>query len=183
MFSPMGGARAANDLPPSHPVRVMMDEHVLILGFLDQIEKAAMDARKSTAGLEPGGAVRTSLQKLAANLLGAEPHHAREEDALFPRMEAAGVEGPPHVMRMEHVELRKAKHALDDLAKSGAAADTAWVDKLCSIADFLVGTLRAHIQKEDNILYPMALQVLDPEAWTGITADCERIGPCSFSKR
>lgn len=183
MFSPMGGARAANDLPPGHPVRVFMDEHVLILGFLDQIEKIAIDAQKSTAGLEPGGAKREALAKLGANMLGAEPHHQREEQGLFPRMEAAGVEGPPHVMRMEHDHLRGVKHALEDLAKSSAPADAAFVKKLVGLADDLVGTLRAHIHKEDEILYPMALQVVDAEGWRAIAADCERIGPCPFSKR
>lgn len=182
MFPPMGGARAANDLPPSHPVRVFMDEHVQILGFLDELEKAAQGAQKSAAGFEPGGPARANLMTLAAKLLGAEPHHQREEQALFPRMEDAGVEGPPHVMRMEHDILRKAKHALEDLAKSGQAADAAFVERLGEIADTIVGTLRAHIHKEDNILYPMALQAVPPGEWAGIIADCERIGPCEWSK-
>ena len=183
MMPPMNGSRSnQSDLPPNHPVRVFMEEHATLAGFLDELEQASVDAGKTVAGLEPKGARRSALANLASNLLDAEPHHQREEQALFPRMEEAGVEGPPHVMRMEHDHLRAAKHALEDHAKGTAPVDAAWVQRLVQLADTIVGTLRAHIHKENEILYPMALQVVDAEGWAAITADCERIGPCVFSR-
>lgn len=181
MFSRMGGEGAADQLPPTHPVRILMEEHDQLLGFLDEIESAATAARKSTAGLEPGGTLRASLHGLALRLLDAEPHHQREEQALFPRMERVGIEGPPHMMRMEHEMLRASKRALAEQMKSDDAADEAFVARLCRTASDLVGMLRAHIQKENQILYPMALEALPPEEWSEIAADCEKIGPCSFS--
>ncbi|MBI1944458.1 MAG: hemerythrin domain-containing protein [Deltaproteobacteria bacterium] len=183
MMPPMGGARAANDLPPNHPVRVWMGEHEILLGFLDQLEQAATDARKSAAGLEPGSPARVALVKLASNLLDAEPHHQREEQALFPRMEEVGIEGPPHMMRLDHDELRLAKRALSDHVTAATPADEAFVERFCQVADFIVQVLRSHIHKENEILYPMALQAIGADGWRAIQADCERIGPCSFTKR
>lgn len=181
MFPQMGRS-TASDLPPNHPVRVWMEEHETLLGFLDELEKASVAARQSTAGLEPGGPVRLALVKLASNLLDAEPHHQREEQALFPRMEEVGIEGPPHMMRLDHDELRLAKRALKDHVSTDAAADEGFVDRLGEVADFIVPVLRSHIHKENEILYPMALQAIGADGWRAIQADCERIGPCSFTK-
>ncbi len=171
-----------DELPPAHPVRILMEEHDQILGFLDELESAAMAARRSAAELEPGGALRASLHALAARLLDAEPHHQREEQALFPRMEKIGIEGPPHMMRMEHEMLRSAKRALAAQMTSGDAADEAFVALLSRTASGLVGMLREHIQKENHMLYPMALDALPPGDWSEIAGDFARIGPCSFSR-
>lgn len=182
MFSQMGGAGAADELPPTHPVRILMEEHDQILGFLGELEAAAMAARRSTAGLEPGGPLRAALHAFAVRLLDAEPHHQREEQALFPRMEAVGIEGPPHMMRLEHEMLRSAKRALAEQMTSSDSADEAFVARLLRTANELVGMLREHIEKENHVLYPIALEALPPEEWREIAADCEKIGPCSFSK-
>ncbi|MCC6640356.1 MAG: hemerythrin domain-containing protein [Deltaproteobacteria bacterium] len=178
MLSQMG----AEELPPAHPVRILMEEHDQLLGFLSELELAAAAARKSATGLEVGGTLRTSIHALALTLLDAEPHHQREEQGLFPRMERIGIEGPPHMMRMEHEILRAAKRSLAEQMSSDAPANEAFVAQLCRTTSDLVGTLRAHIQKENRILYPMALEALSAEDWREIATDCERIGPCSFSK-
>ncbi len=181
MFPQMDKSNAS-DLPPNHPVRVWMEEHDTLLGFLDRLEAIAAEAGKSPAGLEPNGPARQALVKLASDLLDAEPHHQREEQALFPRMEEVGIEGPPHMMRLDHDELRLAKWALKDHVSTDAAADEAFVERLCQVADFIVPVLRSHIQKENEILYPMALQAIGADGWRAIQLDCERIGPCSFTK-
>ncbi len=43
-------------------------------------------------------------------------------------------------------------------------------------------TLRDHIFKENNILYPMAVQViLEPEKWADMKLKCDEIGYCCFT--
>jgi hypothetical protein len=42
-------------------------------------------------------------------------------------------------------------------------------------------TLRAHIEKENNILYPMALQcITDDKKWEEMKIKCDDIGYCCF---
>ncbi|MEK7279398.1 MAG: hypothetical protein AAB090_01970 [Nitrospirota bacterium] len=49
-------------------------------------------------------------------------------------------------------------------------------------ARFIVLTLRDHIFKENNILYPMALQVIqDKNSWDKLKSACDKIGYCCFT--
>jgi DUF438 domain-containing protein len=94
-------------------------------------------------------------------LLDAEPHHQREEQALFPELERRGVTGPPRIMRLEHVELRQRKHALQELAQAAETMPYAdFKERLNEVTTYLVFNLRDHIFKEDNILYPTAAQTI-----------------------
>jgi hemerythrin-like domain-containing protein len=86
-------------------------------------------------------------------------------------------------MREEHKQLRPRKHALKELAQDVDRQDFAdFKRKLEALAGFIVPTLREHIYKENNILYPMALQVIDDEqVWDKLKSDCDAIGYCCFT--
>ena len=50
------------------------------------------------------------------------------------------------------------------------------------LAGFIVPTLREHIYKENNILYPAALQVIeDDRVWQKLKDECDSIGYCCFT--
>jgi DUF438 domain-containing protein len=115
------------------------------------------------------------------HLLEAESHHKREEEALFPELEGRGVAGPPKVMRMEHKEFRAHRGALKELLDN---------HKKFSYEGFLAGlregiyiirNLESHIFKENNILYPTALQVLKEDDWVRVRRKFDEIGYRSFT--
>jgi hemerythrin-like domain-containing protein len=85
-------------------------------------------------------------------------HHAKEEAALFPALEARGVPrqgGPIGVMLQEHEEGRA---LVGDIAEAAAEGDRArFVQEVRVFVDLLGG----HIQKENQILFRMADRVLD----------------------
>lgn len=90
-------------------------------------------------------------------------HHGKEEDLLFPELAAAGMpreHGPIAVMLHEHQQGRAlARHmagALDG-ARSGDAAARA---TLRNAAVGYVNLIRAHIHKENNVLFEMADQAV-----------------------
>lgn len=92
-------------------------------------------------------------------------HHAKEENLLFPALEAAGMPrqaGPVAVMLHEHVLGRsyagKIAENLEEAAES-AEAQLLVVRYTLAWADLLT----QHIQKENGILFNMADQMLDPE--------------------
>ena len=88
-------------------------------------------------------------------------HFRIEEEALFPEMGriAAIANGPLRVMEAEHAAFREL------LAGGRAACDRdANGDAIVAARD-LAMLLRAHIAKEDNVLFPMALEVLGAEQW------------------
>lgn len=169
-------------LPPGHVVHTLMREHEYILEFLDELERINRTVQELEA-YEPDREEWTRLKHIAQHLVEAEPHHQREEDVLFPKLEALGVTGPPRIMRMEHVDLRHHKHELQDLSRNVADMDFATFKKeLKRVANFLVFHLRDHIFKEDSILYPTAVDLIkDESVWEQMHDQADRIGYCCFT--
>ncbi|MGD1995744.1 MAG: DUF438 domain-containing protein [Anaerolineae bacterium] len=167
-------------LPKGHPVNTLMAEHEVILETLAQLEEvnqAVQQTEQLTAEQVE------QLEQIATHLVEAESHHQREEEALFPRVEERGVTGPPRIMRLEHDELRQRKHALLELARSATRMPLSdFRARLNELAPYLVLHLRDHIFKEDNILYPTAVEVVtEPAVWEEIKARCDEIGYCCFT--
>lgn len=172
--------RMKESLPSGHVIHTMMQEHDKILGFLDELEVLNQTIQKQES---PASVDFKRLEHIASHLVGAEPHHQREEQVLFPELEKRGLFGPPSVMRMEHEDLRQRKEALKELAVNGEQMNfKEFKKKLDAVAKFLILTLRDHIFKENNILYPAALQVIpQAEVWQQMKQECDRIGYCCFT--
>lgn len=86
-------------------------------------------------------------------------HHGKEEDFLFPAMEAAGVPregGPIGVMLSEHEEGRKIVGRLKDaLGRHDSGDGNAVTEIQTAIGDY-VTLLTQHIEKENSVLFEMA---------------------------
>jgi hypothetical protein len=165
-------------LPRDHAIHVFFEEHERILGFLSQLDDLIEEFRDEV-GTPRAREVAREIEQLAKSLIAAEPHHAREEQVLFPALEERGLSLPPRIMRMEHHDLRTLK------AKLAAAAAVANPDseEMAEIAGTLCARLRDHIAKENEVLYPMALDLLnDPSIWTAMVRSLRQIGPCDWSK-
>lgn len=112
-------------------------------------------------------------------------HHGKEEDNLFPAMEKRGIPreaGPIGVMLMEHDQGRAYVKKMDEAGKRLAEGDKSALKDALDNALGYVELLNQHIDKEDNILYPMANRVLTEEDQNMLTArfeevEIERIGP------
>lgn len=174
--------RMKADLKPGHVIHTMVSEHEMILGFLDQLEMT----NQAIQVMESYDSEREELKKLmhiAEHLVGAEPHHQREEEVLFPELEKRGVLGPPQIMRMEHEDLRRRKKELQELAESVDRMEfDAFKKRLDKVAKFITFTLRDHIFKENNVLYPTALQVIQEDGvWDEMRVECDKIGYCCFT--
>lgn len=174
--------RMKEGLEPRHVIHTMVSEHEMILGFLDKLEKANQTIQKME-GYNGEQEEFKKLMHIAEHLVGAESHHQREEEVLFPELEKRGVLGPPQIMRMEHEDLRRRKKELRELAESvnGMELDT-FKKRLDKVAKFITFTLRDHIFKENNILYPTALQVIQEDGvWDEMRVECDKIGYCCFT--
>ncbi len=90
-------------------------------------------------------------------------HHGKEEDILFKTMEERGFPregGPVAVMLAEHDEGRGYARALAEGVEKYAAGDIGAKKRIAESARNYAGLLSQHIQKEDNILYMMADNLL-----------------------
>ncbi|MEN8652578.1 hemerythrin domain-containing protein [Streptomyces sp. 21So2-11] len=85
------------------------------------------------------------------------PHTEVEEHGLFPAM---AEEFPDHIATLE-AEHRRIESVLVQAA-DGVPADPGWPSALIQA----LATLREHILKEQDGLFPAALTFLSPEQWT-----------------
>jgi hemerythrin-like domain-containing protein len=139
--------------------QILEREHELILKVLDCLERLAAEA------LGPERLDRVSAEQALDFLrsFADRCHHAKEEDLLFPALVAKGMPrdaGPIAVMLSEHEQGREA------VACMGRAVDDAQADvpgaaqRFAQYAGSYVTLLRAHIQKENQVLFPMADRIL-----------------------
>ncbi len=169
------------DIQSGHPIRTLMEEHTLILGFAEQLKMSIkkIAANKSYSKMDEE---LKNLINIAKHLLEADKHHQREEEALFPVLKNFGVVEPPTIMKEEHEELRNKEKELYKIVRSHKKMPyTEYVKKIKEISKYLSKELSEHIYKENNILYPMAMAAIPEKKWTGIKKKCDQIGYCCFT--
>lgn len=174
--------KMTSNLEFGHVIDTLVKEHEVILSFLDELEKTNQEIQQLDI-YDAGNEVFNKLLNIASHLIGAEPHHQREEQVLFPEVESRGVTGPTRIMLMEHEDLRRYKHDIEDLGKNVAEMDfTEFKSRLNASSKLLILSLRDHIFKENNILYPTSLEVIkDAETWQKLKESCDKIGYCCFT--
>lgn len=179
----LGGTLEENkpEVALSHPVGIFTAEHKIILRNLEDLQQIVFDVGKAKS-FEPISDKVKRLGEIAELLLETESHHQREEQVLFPRLERHGVTGPPRIMRLEHEELRARKKQLAGLVKQAGKIDIKeWVKGVQEAGGYLALNLRGHIFKEDNILYPTALDTIEPDEWNEVKKEFDKLGYCSFT--
>ena len=90
-------------------------------------------------------------------------HHGKEEDILFRAMADCGMSkeaGPLAVMLAEHHEGRRLTGVMAELAEGEGDWEERERSRLLKAGIGYAQLLRAHIQKEDGVLYPMAQSML-----------------------
>jgi len=134
-------------------------EHNAVIVALSLLEKIA-------SAIDTGN---TGAQKHLADLLEFfegfvdKCHHSKEEDVLFPELERLGVArqgGPIGVMLSEHDAGRGHVRAIADNLKRLQAGDRAAATQITQHANAYSEMLRAHIDKENNVLFVMAARLI-----------------------
>jgi hemerythrin-like domain-containing protein len=153
------------DLDRVSATSILSGEHRVILQLLAAME---VMAGRSAAGDLPANDARDALEVLRT--FADTCHHGKEETILFPALEAQvpGF-GPTAVMRAEHVEGRAFIRAMGEAVT--AVDPTAFARAAYGYVDLL----RAHIAKEDDILFRMAQEMLSPEQDAAILEAYRRI--------
>ncbi len=153
-------------------IESMMQEHELIVGVLASLQ--AMAEKLATGGLvgrqdvaDFGRFFRDFADKC---------HHGKEEDRLFVKMVEAGLpqdSGPIAVMLAEHDAGRQEVRGLLEIGASAGPLKEVERVRAIDYARQLVPLLYAHIQKENNVLYPMAQTTIAPEEFDLLDRSCE----------
>lgn len=112
-------------------------------------------------------------------------HHGKEEDVLFPAMEETGIPkqgGPIGVMLAEHDTGRNYVRGMSEAVARYKTGDHEASSQLVENTKGYVALLRQHIEKEDNVLYPLGDARISEEKQQELlqgfeNIEQERVGP------
>lgn len=156
------------------PTEYLSNEHRLIVEVLDCLEEAA-------DRLDGGDQVTPDFFIDAAEFVAGfadRCHHAKEEDILFVAMTARDMpqdSGPVAVMLQEHEQGRAFTAGFRSAAEQMKSGDeTAAADVVRNVYDY-VNLLREHIVKEDNVLFPMADQIIPADTMQTVSKEFEHV--------
>lgn len=137
------------------PTQILSDEHRVIERVLGALEKLA---KGPVGGLEPWKKAIEFIRGFADQC-----HHFKEEKVLFPALEAHGIPdegGPVGMMLIEHEEGRSYVRAMAAALILIENNNEAAKESLLQSAQAYCRLLREHIQKEDDVLFRMADEVI-----------------------
>ncbi|MBD3257817.1 hemerythrin [candidate division GN15 bacterium] len=141
------------------PTAILSNEHRVIEVVLTCLEQITDTARKN--GKLDRQAAETAIDIIRN--FADRCHHGKEEDHLFKALQAKGMpsdSGPIGQMLNEHEEGRAYVKKMADNIAPAADGDTRAISNFSAAAGGYVAMLRAHIQKEDRVLFPMAERFL-----------------------
>jgi hypothetical protein len=169
------------DVPVGHPVGILMEEHKIMLQFAEKLV-AIKNKVQSTNDVRYVSEEVHDLEHVARDFTDSEKHYLREENVIFPILEKHGVTEPPAIMWTEHNHIRDKKKQLSNLVGNFNTTGFAEFKKqLAETAEALNSILPSHFYKENNILFPTALQVFTEQEWTDARREFDEIGYCCFT--
>ena len=166
--------------PPGHPVHTFKKENEALLGELELVDKlfAEIGALPDNADAsEPLGFLRVRFSRLG----DIEKHYSRKENLLFPYLEQKGITGPSTVMWGKDNEVRDFVKAAGEALLVTEAIDAADARELVDLVLHpAVDAIKEMVFKEEEILFPMALDKLSDDEWYAIAVQSPEIGFCIY---
>jgi len=168
-------------IAPGHPISILIEEHSIMLQRAEKLQTFVGMIEEACDSVHVGDAL-TELQSLAKDFQDSEKHYLREENVLFPLMEKHGITEPPAVMWMEHDKIREIKKKFTTLVdRWNTMTFDEFKKRLGEAAKPLCSLLPTHFYKENNILFPSALQTVAIEEWEEARKEFDEIGYCCFT--
>ncbi len=157
------------DTPEGHPVHTFIEENSVftsIAGDMDLLfEQLQLDG-----SLVKLSELKQPLQEALDKLFRVEIHYQRKENQLFPFLEKHGITGPTQVMWSVHDDIRA------KLKKTREAFDTQELNTFIENGKDCTQAIVDMVYKENHILFPLSIELLDQSEWIEITKGERDIG-------
>lgn len=155
-------------------VEILVDEHQLIKKVLDWGER---EIARITQGVAPDAGKLIQAVDFIRNFAD-RCHHAKEEGLLFARLNDRGLPrqgGPIAAMLYEHDKGRAYVAAVAAALEGAGRGESGSLEALRQNLGAYISLLRAHIDKEDHVLYPMAGRLLGPADQEWLLREFDRL--------
>lgn len=169
---------ALKPVADGHPVDVFRKENEAIKELTNTIFDLIDETGRVPESMIPGNILK--LRGFYNNLFDVDKHYQRKEYLLFPYLEKMEITGPPKVMWGKHDEIREQiKGCIEVLQTTDMEQAT-----FSAVAEMvLLPTARATVDmitKEEEIMFPMSLDVLTDADWYEISKQSMEIGFCLY---
>jgi DUF438 domain-containing protein len=154
---------------PGHPLHTLAAENRELEKLVARTREALAPLRDES-GERAWAAERAKLAPLVQALFEVEKHYLKKENQLFPRLEEKGKSGPSKVMWAVHDDIRA---HLKDFRRTLDLGDRALVAKT---GTWVLQEISDMIYKEEKILFPMSLEMLDERDWVRVKKGEEEVG-------
>lgn len=155
---------------PGHPIYTFKQENRAIEKHIQEQVLPSLDKFKEEDSKE-------NIEKLLAsiNLLwDLDKHYSRKENLVFPFLEKYNITAPPQVMWGVDDEIRA---MIKDIQLS-LINYTGNKEEIVEKVNKAIHEIKEMIFKEENILFPMALDILTEDEWIRIYDDSDEVGFC-----
>ena len=147
--------------PEGHPVHTFMEENRVFtntVGDVDLLfEQLQIDGTPAKLN-----ELEQPLQEALDKLSRVEIHYQRKENQLFPFLEKHGITGPPQVMWSVHDDIRA------KLKKTRVAFENQDLDAFLENGKDCTQAIEDMVFKENHILFPLSIELLDQSEWVDI---------------
>lgn len=143
-----------------HPVHTFLLENTAIQKFINENLKVVLQAFLQEANQES----RQKLAQTIPSLLMLNKHYARKEQLLFPYMEKYNITPLPQIMWMVDDDIRTEIKSLKTMFLD---PDIGTEEIITAVSD-LIRQVEEMIFTEENILFPLFLEILTKDDWMEI---------------
>ena len=164
----------AKPVPAGHPVDTFKKENSAIRLQIKDFY-ALVEAVKGIADNQVTGYLM-QLRTILNNFWDIDKHYKRKEYLLFPYLEKHHITGPPKVLWGKHDETRAQLKASVEILKTAVSTADSLRDALASTIAPAVEMIEGMIMKEEEILFPMSMDVLNDEEWYKIYQETPEFG-------
>jgi uncharacterized protein len=174
-------ASLRDTLPQGHVLRMVFAEHDLVLYYLATLETINTYIQPLHTW-ESNKKLFEKIAHVVRHMCEMDAHQTREERVILPQLATYGYNDLPKCICAEHDRLHKYRVELKMLADTVEKVDFQyWKQRFDDVLSGFVPATREHIYKEETILFPAALKVIqDPRVWENMKAACDDIGICCF---
>ncbi|MFN8240482.1 MAG: DUF438 domain-containing protein [Bacteroidales bacterium] len=169
---------SSKKIPEGHPVDVMINENSELKKVILEI-----DIILNEISVDDEINIEKSVLKLRSlfnRLFDVDKLYRRKEYLLFPFLENQGITGPPKVMWGKHDEIRDLIKGSIELLQTPSISRE---ELIASSEIILFPAIKGVVdmtKKEEEILFPMALDKLSESEWYEISKQSLQIGFCLY---
>jgi DUF438 domain-containing protein len=174
---------AAKSVLPGHPVHTFKEENRALESALSGLSELFQQVQTLDEKADPTPLL-SKIHLRFNELMDVDKHYRRKEYLLFPYLEKHEITGPPTVMWGKHDQTRA---LLKSAQEALAAAQGIRADEAKAIVQLLLRpagvSVDDMIYKEEQILFPMCLDILTDSEWYDVAMQSPEIGFCLFDPK